>query len=97
MKKTEEIIKEFWQLWGEAPVGSLKYKKGKSIEAFLTRAITDIQREMVDRCIQTVEELEIRSDDGGDYITDDTELMRSEVIAELYELQSPAKTEGGEE
>ena len=33
-------VKEFWLLWGIAPKGSLKYKKGKEIEGFLVKSLT---------------------------------------------------------
>jgi hypothetical protein len=64
---------------GKAYVGKVKR------EAY-QRGYEDSKRE----AIQTIEELEIRGDGGGDYVTDDTELMRMECIEALMEsVQSP--------
>lgn len=37
--------------------------------------------------IERVEEVEIRDDSSGEYVTDDTELMRNEIIETFKELQ----------
>lgn len=37
----ENTIQQFRLLWGEAPQGSLKYKKGKEIEVFLKNALEE--------------------------------------------------------
>ena len=43
----KEIIKKFRLLWGVAPKGTLKYKKGKDIEAFLLGMVDEINKEML--------------------------------------------------
>lgn len=50
------------------------------------RSVKQREEEMVEKCIQEVKEIEIRTDDGGDYISEDVELMRTETIETLKEL-----------
>ena len=45
------------------------------------------RKEGIEEAIKEIEELEIRSDDGGEYMTTDTELMRTEIVEALSEKQ----------
>ena len=51
---------EEWKLhWGLAPKGTLKYKKGKEIESFLSLALTRIEEETAEDICKIVDDIEL--------------------------------------
>lgn len=46
-----DILKQFRLLWGLAPKGTLKYNKGKDLEAFISKALLS-QREFIKEKIE---------------------------------------------
>ena len=43
--KNNDILKEFDETWGWAPKESPKYKKGKMVKAFISKALEERDRE----------------------------------------------------
>lgn len=51
------------------------------------------QREMIEKMLTEIKDHEIRADNGGDYISEDTELMREELFQCVLEIKSQLKSE----
>lgn len=62
----------------------------------LFKRIKDYGVAVVDALIDDFKEHEIRTDGGGDYISGDTELMRHELIAKLYDFKSTLTNQEGD-
>ena len=54
---------------------------------FISKQLQQAKQEGIEEAIKEIEEVEIRSDDGSEYMTDDTELMRTEIVEALSELK----------
>lgn len=72
-------------------------KDGLTLPMLCKKVYQQARQEGIEEAIKEVEELEIRSDDGSEYMTDDTELMRREAVEALSELRKKGKNEKAED
>lgn len=59
------------------------------LESLLSTAQAEAREKTIKDCIEEIENVEIRTDEGGEYQSSDTELMRTEIMGAIEELSTP--------
>lgn len=93
-KTIEEMGKDWDLLWGLAPIGSLKYKRGQEIKKWLLKQLAEAEKKGYEKAKKDIKEVGSKTITICKAYMEDHTITPTEFSIKIDSLTPPEDTEG---